>query len=81
MPVKARLLGVMALVCVTAVSSALADSASDPFTVKSSLDGLTSLPVRMHWEATPVAAPASVTQVLFQIDGKDAWLEHNAPYD
>jgi hypothetical protein len=80
MPIKARLLAVMALACVTAASSALADSAPDPFTVKSSLDGLTTLPVRLHWQATPVAPPAPVTQALFQIDGKDAWLEHKAPY-
>jgi hypothetical protein len=53
MPIKARLFAVMALACVTVVSSALADSTSDPFTVKSSLDGLTTLPVRVHWEVTP----------------------------
>jgi hypothetical protein len=55
--------------------------APDQVTVKSSLDGLTTLPVRLHWQATPVAASAPVTQALFQFDGKDAWLEHNAPYD
>jgi hypothetical protein len=81
MPIQARLLAVTALACLSAVSSALADGAPDTVTVKSSLDGLTTLPVRLHWEATPVAAPAPVTQALFQIDGKDAWLEHNAPYD
>jgi hypothetical protein len=33
MPIKARLFAVMALAYVTVVSSALADGASDPFTV------------------------------------------------
>jgi hypothetical protein len=70
MPIRARLLTVTALACLTAASSAPADGASDRFTVKSSLAGLSTLPVRLHWQTTPVAAPAPVTQALFQIDGK-----------
>lgn len=45
--------------------------------VTSTLAGLTELPRRIHWEATPVGA---VTEVDFLIDGQLAWVEHNTPY-
>lgn len=45
--------------------------------VTSTLAGLTELPRRIHWEATPVG---SVTEVDFLIDGQLAWVEHNTPY-
>jgi hypothetical protein len=80
MSIKARLLVVTALAGVVAASSALASSASTPFTVRSTLDGMTTLPTRLHWQAIPVSPAARVTRVLFQIDGKGAFLEHEAPY-
>jgi hypothetical protein len=45
--------------------------------VASTLVGLTELPHRIHWEATPVGSAAEVD---FLIDGQLAWVEHNAPY-
>lgn len=48
--------------------------------VTSTLDGRTTLPHRIHWEATPSVAEADVSEVLFLIDGNPAWVEHNAPY-
>ena len=45
--------------------------------VVSTLAGLTELPRRIHWEATPVG---SVAEVDFLIDGQLAWVEHNTPY-
>jgi hypothetical protein len=45
--------------------------------VTSTLAGLTELPRRIHWEATPVG---SVTEVDFLIDGQLGEVEHAAPY-
>jgi hypothetical protein len=51
------------------------------FTVKSTLDGLTVLPHRIHWAGTTSLPPAKVAEVDFMIDGKLTWVEHHAPYD
>ena len=46
--------------------------------VTSTLDGMTTLPSRIHWVATP--SSAIVKEVDFLIDGKVTWIEHNPPY-
>jgi hypothetical protein len=48
--------------------------------VKSSLDGITVLPLRLHWTATTEVPPSSVREVDFLIDGTLRWVEHKAPY-
>jgi hypothetical protein len=61
---------------IAAPSSSVAVSNTE-LSVSSTLAGLTELPRRIHWEATPVG---SVTEVDFLIDGQLAWVEHNTPY-
>jgi hypothetical protein len=82
----------VSLVCVTAAcspagSSSSAHSAASsspaaaaPLTITSTLAGRTSLPHRIHWQATPSVPGADVSEVDFLIDGKVYWVEHNAPY-
>ena len=48
--------------------------------VTSTLDGVTTLPHRIQWEAKPVDPNHQVTGVTFLIDGQLAWVEHKAPY-
>ena len=48
-------------------------------TVTSTLDGLTALPHRIHWQAFPRPS-ADVTEVDYLIDGKQLWVEHISPY-
>lgn len=47
--------------------------------VRTTLDGHTALPQRIHWIATP-SETTNVSQVDFLIDGKLGWVEHVAPY-
>jgi hypothetical protein len=64
-----------------AAPSTRASSASSPaLRVTSTLDGHTSLPLRIHWQAFPSAPPADVSEVDFLIDGRLGWVEHNTPY-
>jgi hypothetical protein len=58
-----------------------ATSSSATFTVGSTLDGLTTLPHRIRWRATPSVSEDKVSEVDFLIDGRVAWVEHDAPYD
>jgi hypothetical protein len=51
-----------------------------PATVSSTLDGLSSLPHRIHWVATPGIPIADVEEVDFLIDGALGWVEYKAPY-
>jgi hypothetical protein len=76
---RKRLLALVLLGGVVAVSSALAGRSDAGFTVTSSLDGKTVLPVRIQWIATPQNAQ-DVTEVDYFIDGYHAWTEHTAPY-
>jgi hypothetical protein len=50
------------------------------FTVRSTLDGKTTLPHRIHWLAFPSIPAAKVGEVDFLIDGKTSWVEHHPPY-
>jgi hypothetical protein len=76
---RKRLLALVLLAGVVAVSSALAGRSDTGFTVTSTLDGKTVLPVRIQWIATPQNAQ-NVSEVDYFIDGYHAWTEHNAPY-
>jgi hypothetical protein len=71
------------LAFVVAVSSALARSdANTGFTLTSSLDGKTVLPVRSHWIAYPKIDPSQgqVAEVDYLIDGFHAWTAHSSPW-
>src|SRR5579864_1376589 len=48
--------------------------------VTSTLDGMTTLPSRIHWVATPEPSNAIITRVDFLIDGTVTWIENNPPY-
>jgi hypothetical protein len=61
-------------------SASTHSSSSGAFTVTSTLDGRTTLPRRIIWQATPSISPSQVEEVDFLIDGRVAWVEHNAPY-
>jgi hypothetical protein len=76
---RARLLALALLTGVVAVSSALAGRSDAGFTVTTTLDGKTVLPVRSQWIATPQNAQ-NVSEVDYFIDGYHAWTEHNAPF-
>jgi len=60
--------------------SASASSSGPEFGVISTLHGLTTLPHRVQWEATPRESAGGVQEVDFLIDDQLAWVEHNAPY-
>jgi hypothetical protein len=56
-------------------------SASSPrLTVAATVDGHTSLPHRIHWQAFPSGPSRDVSEVDYLIDGRLRWVEHNAPY-
>jgi hypothetical protein len=58
-----------------------AGSAAGSFQVKSTLDGKTVLPHRIHWDALPSLPAAQVLEVDFLIDGKLVWVAGSkAPY-
>ena len=79
MTIRARILSLALLAGVVAVSSALAGSSDTSFTVTSSLDGKTVLPLRSHWIANPNDTQ-SIDHVDFFIDGFHAWTQHQAPW-
>jgi hypothetical protein len=70
------------LAFVAAVSSALARSDASTFTVTSSLDGKTVLPLRSHWIAYPQLDPSQgqVAEVDYFIDGFHSWTTHSSPW-
>lgn len=87
-------IGMTALAAVMAASSALASApafgprtptathtGAAAFTVTSSLDGKSVLPLRSRWLAYPKLPAAKVKQVDFLIDGKLRWTESHAPYN
>jgi hypothetical protein len=67
-----------AIAAVVAATTAAARFAS---TVRSSLDGKTTLPYRIAWNAYPSAPSARIKEVDFLVDGKVLWVEHHAPYN
>lgn len=70
------LLALMLSACTS--SSPHASSGTALSKVTSTLDGMTTLPSRIRWVATP--SSAIVKQVDFLIDGKVVWIESNPPY-
>jgi hypothetical protein len=62
------------------VASPSAISSGSEFSIVSTLQGLTELPHRIHWEATPGGSASDVEEVDFLIDDQLAWVEHNPPY-
>src|SRR5215471_21260744 len=76
---RKRLVALVLLGGVVAVSAALASRSDIGFTVTSTLDGKTVLPVRIQWIATPQNVQ-NVSEVDYFIDGYHAWTEHTAPY-
>lgn len=51
-----------------------------PVTVRTTLRGVTVLPVRVRWDATTSVPSRDVAAVDFSIDGALAWVEHAAPF-
>jgi hypothetical protein len=49
-------------------------------TIASTLDGHTTLPRRIIWQAIPSIPTAQLREVDFLIDGRLAWVEHTPPY-
>jgi hypothetical protein len=79
----ARAAGLVLLLFAIAASPAAARDGTTtdrPFAVRSTLDGKTELPQRIHWIARPGIASSKVVEVIFLIDGKIAWVEHTPPY-
>jgi hypothetical protein len=77
---KLRFAGVAAVAGLLATSAAVAANHAGRFTVRSSLDGKTVLPLRIHWIAKPSIPALQVSEVDFRIDGRLAWVEHHTPY-
>jgi len=82
MTARSRVLALALLTGVVAVSSALAGRNNNSFTITSSLDGKTVLPVRSHWIAYQKLDPAQgqVAEVDYLIDGYQAWIAHSPPW-
>jgi hypothetical protein len=55
-------------------------SPTTALTVASTLDGQTTLPHRVTWQATPSVSGSEVSQVDFLIDGQLTFVERHAPY-
>jgi hypothetical protein len=70
---------VAAILGVTVASPSDA-TAGAGFKVTSTLDGLSVLPNRIHWLASPKLPTGEVAEVSFLIDGKVRWIERTAPY-
>ena len=77
---RARRISLAAVGVLAALSPSLAVAAPAPFTVGSSLGGMTVLPHRIHWLGSPSLPAAKVREVDFLIDGRLGWVEHNPPY-
>lgn len=81
MRIRTQLVVLALLAAVVGVSSALASGDPKPFTVTTTLDGKTVLPLRIRWRAFPQHVPlAQVKEVDYLIDGRRAWVEHHTPY-
>jgi hypothetical protein len=72
--------GVVAAAVAASVWLASASASSTPLTVTSTLDGQTTLPHRIRWQAFPSVPAAQVSAVDYLIDGRQLWVEHAAPY-
>src|SRR5262245_42173484 len=51
------------------------------FVVRSTLDGRTTVPHRIHWVGRPSLPTSEIDNVSFFVDGgKARWIEHHPPY-
>jgi hypothetical protein len=77
-----RLPIVLSLVlAVAAATLAQAGAGAKPkLAVHSSLDGITTIPRRIHWTASPTVQAGQIERVVFSVDGRTVWIEHRAPY-
>ena len=77
-----RRLGFFALACFVAgiVSATSVARPTSTFTVRSTIDGMTVLPHHIHWLGRTNLKPSQIKEVDFLIDGRLAWVEHQAPY-
>lgn len=67
--------------CLFGAAGAAARPETSAFVVKSSLDGRTSLPHRIHWLGFPSLPATQIQEVDFSIDGSPIrWTEHSKPY-
>jgi hypothetical protein len=80
MTIRSVCTGIIVLVFGIAGASALAGSQTTNFTVISTLDGKTVLPLRIPWIAHPQIALKRVARVDYLIDGQLAWIEQSPPY-
>ena len=69
-----------AAACSQGAATAVHTASTAKLTVTSTLDRLTALPHRIHWQAFPSAPAADVSEVDYLIDGRQLWTEHEAPY-
>jgi len=76
------LVGALVILAAVAVATAaVAQPGSRSFKVRSTLEGKTALPHRIHWVAFPSLPRKQVAEVAFIIDGgKPRWVERNPPY-
>ena len=87
-PGRAALLLVLALAACSSTGGTASTGATAPskaassakLKVTSTLDGHSTLPYRIRWQAFPGAPAADVSEVDFLIDGKLGWVEHKTPY-
>jgi len=80
MKAHTRIVLAASLLLAVAAPSAIADPTSSSFTVTSTLDGKTVLPLRIRWIASPHGLPGKIVAVDYMIDGRLAWTEHHAAY-
>ncbi|HZR92522.1 MAG TPA: hypothetical protein VFA44_08980 [Gaiellaceae bacterium] len=81
MNVLVKLLAAALGTAVVAVPAAFGRPGDATFSVSSSLDGKTVLPIRSHWLAYTDLPAGRVAEVDFLIDGTVRWIEHHAPYN
>jgi len=80
MPRHIAVVSLAALALLAWLTPAAATPSKTGFKVRTSLDGKTVLPHRIHWLGYPLLARDKVKEVAFLIDGRVAWIEHKAPY-
>jgi hypothetical protein len=83
MSIQSRVTNGVLLAFVIVVSSAAARSGGDatqPFTVRSTLEGKQVLPHRIRWLGHSNLPAGKVAKVEFLIDSKLSWSERNPPY-
>jgi hypothetical protein len=80
MKAHTRIVLIASLLLAVVAPAAIAAATTSSFTVSSTLDGKTVLPLRIRWIASPHGVPGKVVAVEYSIDGRLAWTEHHAAY-